>query len=94
MAEVVKVVEPTEVEYVIKLTQSEVDFIVGILSDLSDNPQRRVRMVYENDESYVEPTEHGLTIANDVSKALASTQCDDYDYYEYWAEVVPNTKVF
>jgi hypothetical protein len=92
MAELLEKIVPTEATYKIELTQSELDFMVGIMSDLSDNPQRRVRMIYEIDESYVEPTALGYRAAKAIYTALSGLDCDDYDYDDYWTEVKPQAE--
>lgn len=84
MARLVKEVEPTEKTYLVELTQSEVDFVVGLCHDLSDN--RRVAMLYAVDESFVVPTADAQRIASGVASSLVSTHADDYDYFEYWEQ--------
>jgi hypothetical protein len=88
VAKLIEVVEPTEKEYVVRLSQSEVDFIMGIISDLADNPYRRVRVAYETDDSYVKPSEKGMEIVKGLlDTGLAAVQSDDYDWFSYWDEV-------
>lgn len=91
MAELIEKIVPSEAKYKIELTQTELDFMVGIMSDLTDNPQRRVRMVYESDESYVEPTPLGHEAARSIYVALGGLDMDDYNYDDYWTEVKPPT---
>ncbi len=64
------------------------DFLLGIMSYLGDNPQRRVRMAYEVDDSYVAPTELGVRMAQDIYDGLKSLDISDgeYDYFDYWEE--------
>lgn len=88
MGKYIKEVPPTESEFVIQLTQSEVDMLTGIIADLLDNPQRRVRMKYEADDSYVAPTAQGINALKGAMNALGAVeQSLEYDYYDYWEDV-------
>lgn len=86
MAKFVKEVQPTEKSYLVELTQSEVDVIMGIVSDLCDNPQRKVSMVYAFDETVAIPNEQGMEVLNGVLMGLnnLATGSLDYEYEDYW----------
>lgn len=86
MARFIKEIEPTEVSYLVELTQSEVDVLMGIVSDFYDNPQRKVKMVYEFDESVSSLNERGMQVIEGLAKGLDNLVGGgvDYDYEEYW----------
>jgi predicted AAA+ superfamily ATPase len=87
MAKIIETVVPTEKSYRIELTQSEVDMLVGIVSDLCDNPQRKVSMVYEADGDVSFPSEYGAKVLKSILDGIGGAQTSDienYDYYDYW----------
>ena len=86
MAKFLKEIQPTEKSYLVELTQSEVDVIMGIVSDLCDNPQRKVSMVYAFDESVSTPTDRGMETLNGILNGLGILSGGelDYDYDDYW----------
>lgn len=85
MGKFIKEIEPGEKEYVVQLTQSEVDMIQGIIADLLDNPQRRVRMKYEVDGAYVAPSKKGVEALKGAANAFKPiSEAIDYNYYYYW----------
>lgn len=86
MAKFVKEVLPTEKSYVVELTESEVDMLLGIVTDLCDNPQREVSMVYGVDESVAIPTAHGQDVLQGILNGLGklTKDCEHYDYEDYW----------
>lgn len=85
MATVVEVIEPTEKEYLVKLSQTEVDFLQGIMSDFMDNPQREVYLVYHVDQDEVQPSGKGKAALESIFNALTEIPMSEhYDYYDYW----------
>lgn len=87
MGKFIRGVEPTERQFIVQLSQSEVDLLQGIVVDLLDNPQRRVRMAYEVDGDYVEPSKRGMEVLREICDTfLRIEQSPDYDYFDYWDE--------
>lgn len=79
---------PTEATYVFEFTQTEVDMLAGIVSDLLDNPQREVHIDYVVDGDCVEPSYLGMQKLKGIAKAFNHVeQSEDYDYFDYWDTV-------
>jgi hypothetical protein len=75
--------------FLIELSQKEIDFIGGIMNDLNDNPQRKVSMTYDVDETKVKPTKKGQKIVRKFVKNVVDPidYAEDYDYYDYWKDI-------
>lgn len=86
LAKYVSVEEPTEKTYVIELTQSELDFMVGVMTDLSED-YRDVQMLYPMDGDTVRPSDLGRKKATDIAVALSGNDAHDYEYFDYWETV-------
>ncbi len=86
MAEYVEKIEPTEAVHVIKLSQSEMDLLGGIINDLTDN--RGVVMDYTKDNSRVILNAKGYHKMEDIRSAFERVAQDiDFDYFDWWKEV-------
>lgn len=91
-AKKVKINKPAQ--YIVALNQEEADMLSGIIADLLDNPQRKVAMTYEVDETKVVPTKRGMKALKGAHKAFnAIEMADDYWYDDLWETPVDKSDV-